>query len=338
MKIAVDAMGGDRAPEVIIQGAIDAVHEFDLPIILVGNQEILEKELARIRAPHRFIEIHHCSQVVGMDDDPIDVIRKKKDASVRVAFELVKNGVADAAVSAGNSGATLAAGTVVLGRMAGVERPGIAGIFPTLKGRTVIIDIGANVDCKPSFLYHFGIMAAAYAQEALKIPNPKVGLLSIGEEDSKGNDLVRRTHDLLKSAPLNFIGNVEGRDVFTGAADVIVCDGFVGNVVLKLSEGAVEAIGFMLREELKAGWLSRIGAWLSLGAYKRFRRKVDYAEFGGAPLLGIKGVGIISHGGSSPKAIKNAIGTAAGMIQADLTNRLQERLRQLGHPPSRSDT
>ena len=271
-----------------------------------------------------------------MNDDPIDVLRSKKDASVRVAFDLVKSGQADAAVSAGNSGATLAAGTVVLGRMTGVERPGIAGIFPTLKGQTVIVDIGANVDCKPSFLYHFGIMAAAYSQEALKISNPKVGLLSIGEEDSKGNDLVRRTHDLLKSAPLNFIGNVEGRDIFTGVADVIICDGFVGNVVLKLAEGAVEAIGFMLREELKVGWLSRVGTWLSLGAYQRFRKKVDYAESGGAPLLGIKGVGIISHGGSSPKAIKNAIKTAAGMIQSDLTNRLQDRLLQAGDLPPQS--
>ncbi len=328
MKIAVDAMGGDRAPEVIVQGTVDAANELGVSIILVGDRQALELELAKTEYASELVEIHHCTQVAGMAEAPIDVLRKKKDSSIRVAFDLVKSGRAGAAVSAGNSGATLAVGTVVLGRMPGVERPGIAGIFPTVKGKTVVIDIGANVDCKPSFLYQFGVMAEAYAQEALHINQPKVGLLSVGEEDSKGNDLVLRTRELFKGSTMNFIGNVEGRDVFSGTADVIVCDGFVGNVVLKLAEGVAELIEVRLRQELSKNLFSRLGTLLTLPAFKRFKKTVDYSEAGGAPLLGINGIGIISHGRSSPKAIKNAIRTAAEMIRAELPVHLEERLRQ----------
>ncbi|MEW5722283.1 MAG: phosphate acyltransferase PlsX [Thermodesulfobacteriota bacterium] len=331
MKIAVDAMGGDHAPEVIVQGAVAAAREWSLPLVLVGLEEAVRLELDRIGDwPRDLIEVHHCTEVAGMDEAPVEVLRRKKDSSVRVAFDLVKQGQAEAVVSAGNSGATLAVGTVVLGRIEGIERPGIAGIFPTIKGRTVVMDIGANVDCKPSYLYHFGLMASVYAREALGIQNPKVGLLSIGEEDTKGNELVKRAHELLRAGALNFIGNVEGRDVFAGKADVIVCDGFVGNVVLKLAEGLAEAIAQMLKDELEAGLLSRLGGLLALSGLKRLKKKVDYAEHGGAPLLGIKGVGIISHGLSSPKAIKNAIKCAADMVQADMPARLKENLETAG--------
>ena len=336
MDIAVDAMGGDRAPGVIVQGAVEAAREFGSSIVLVGDRQALETELSRHRIPDGLIKVHHASQVAGMDEAPIEVLRRKKDSSIRVAFELVKSGRASAAVSAGNSGATLAVGTVVLGRLRGVERPGIAGIFPTLCGRTVVMDLGANVDCKPSFLYQFGLMAEAYARETLRIARPRVGLLSIGEEDSKGNELVLRAHDLLKKGPLHFIGNVEGRDIFSGQADVIVCDGFVGNVVLKVSEGMAEAIGTSLKKELGRSLLSRIGTLFSARALAGFKKQFDYAELGGAPLLGINGVGIISHGGSSPKAIKNAIRNAAEMSSGDLPRRLEERL-QYDHPAREPD-
>lgn len=327
VKIAVDAMGGDRAPASTVQGAVAAARDYSLPVILVGQQAAIENELARVNVPADLVEIHHCTQVARMDEVPTDVLRHKKDSSIRVAFDLVKAGIAKAAVSAGNTGATLAVGAVVLGRLKGVERPGIAGTFPTLKGPTVVIDIGANVDCKPNFLYQFALMAEAYAQEVLEIPQPRIGLLSIGEEDSKGNELVVKAHELMRAGSFNFIGNVEGRDVFTGAADVIVCDGFVGNVVLKLAEGMAETIGHMIRDELTADFLSKTGAWLAKASFNRIKRRMDYAEYGGAPLLGIKGVGIISHGRSSAKAITNAIRCAADMVRADVPGRLQAKLR-----------
>ena len=310
----------------IVQGAVDAAREGGIPIILVGDQKSIERELGKTGAPSGLIEIQHCTQVAGMDEAPVDVLRRKKDASIRVAFELVKTGQASGVVSAGNSGATLAVGTVVLGRMLGVERPALAGIFPAIKGRTVVIDLGANVDCKPAFLYKFALMAEAYARVVLHVEKPRVGLLSIGEEDSKGNELVRQTHDLLRAGPLNFIGNIEGRDIFSGAADVVVCDGFVGNVVLKVSEGMAETIGIMLKKELLSGWYSRLGAFMSMGAFKRFRKRMDYSEYGGVPLLGLNGVGIISHGRSTPQAIKNAVFTAADMVREDILKKLQQSL------------
>ncbi|MFH1135930.1 MAG: phosphate acyltransferase PlsX [Pseudomonadota bacterium] len=328
MKIAVDAMGGDRAPQVVVEGALEAAKDYGLSVILVGDQETVNLELEKAGGPMDLIEVHHASQVAGMAEAPVEVLRQKKDSSVRVAFNLVKSGQAQAAVSAGNTGAALAVGTVVLGRMPGVERPGIAGVFPTLKGKTVVIDVGANVDCRPSFLYQFALMGEAYASEILGVQTPRIGLLSVGEEPSKGNDLVIRAHHLFREGPFNFIGNIEGRDIFAGAADVIVCDGFVGNVVLKLTEGVAEAIGIMLKKELKAGLVSSLGSLLSYGAFKRFKKKMDYSEFGGAPLLGINGVGIISHGGSTPKAIKNAIRTAAEMVRADLPAKVLDRIRR----------
>lgn len=320
-------MGGDKAPRDVVRGAVEAAEEYGLTVILVGDSGIIERELDEMGLPRNRVDICHCTEVAEMDESPAMVLRRKKDASIRVAFELVKSGEAQAVVSAGNSGATLAVGSYVLGRMSGVDRSGIAGIFPTLKGYSVVIDIGANVDCKPIFLYQFGIMASAYVSEIFNLENPRVGLLSIGEEDNKGNDLVRKAHEFFKGGDLNFIGNVEGRDVFAGSVDVIVCDGFVGNVVLKLAEGAAEVIAMMLKSELTAGFWSRLGAFFSQGAYRRFRKKVDYAETGGAPLLGIKGVAIISHGASSPRAIKNAIRTANDMVVLDLTSRLEARIR-----------
>jgi len=326
VKIAVDAMGGDQAPETIVQGSVEAVRELNVSVILVGDERALHKELAKTGPAESQITVKHCTEAALMDESPIEVLRHKKDASVRVAFNLVKSGEADAAVSAGNSGATLAVATVVLGRMNGVERPGVASILPSVRGQLIIIDVGVNVDCKPSFLLQFGVMAHAYAQAILKIEEPRLALLSIGEEDSKGNLLVRQTHDLFKKSSLNFIGNIEGRDLYSDQADIVVCDGFVGNVVLKLSEGLTEIIAGMLEDELKHGPWPPVDVMILRKLLNRFHKKVDYAEFGGAPLLGVRGIGIISHGRSSPKAIKNAIRTAAEFVRQKMPDRLQAGL------------
>jgi len=307
MKIAVDAMGGDNAPRVEVAGAVAAARELAVSIILVGDKDRLSAELAQHDAGDLDITIHHASEVVGMHDSASDAIRKKKDSSVRVAFELVKDGAADAVVSAGNSGATMAAGMFVLKRMSGIDRPAIAQVFPTLTGHTVVLDIGGNVDCKPVNLMQFAIMGEVYARHILGVKQPKVGLLSNGEEESKGNDLTRETSLLLREVAFDYAGYIEGRDIFAGKVDVVVCDGFVGNIVLKLSEGLAEAVGTMLKEEIKKSLVSKIGYLLSRSAFARFKKKVDYAEYGGAPLLGINGVGMICHGGSNVKAIKNAI-------------------------------
>jgi len=326
VKIAVDAMGGDRAPDAIVKGSVEAVREFDLSVILVGNKEIIERELAKSGEDRRNIEIEHCTQIVGNDESPMTVLRHKKDSSVRVAFNLVKSGRAQAAVSAGSSGATLAVATVVLGRIKGIERPAIATVLPSLEGQIVVIDVGATPDCKPSYLFQYGIMGHMHAQTVLGIERPRLALLSIGEETSKGNLLVRQVHDQFKASSLNFIGNIEGRDLFTGQADVIVCDGFVGNVVLKLSEGLAIVISGMLERELLTGSWPESYKILLKQAFERFQNKVDYAEFGGAPLLGIEGVGIVSHGRSSPKAIKNAIRNAAEFVSQNMVDRLRAGL------------
>lgn len=325
MNIAVDAMGGDYAPRVAVAGAVQAAAEMGIRITLVGNREAVAKELAcHPVADH--ISVHHCEESVRMDESPIKAVRQKKDSSIRVAFNLVKKGVADAVVSAGNSGATIAAGVLVLGRLEGVERPAIAGVFPGDKGCVVLIDVGANVDCRPTHLFQFGLMAHAFAGSCLDMDNPSIGLLSIGEESAKGNELVRTTRGLYEKSPFNFIGNVEGRDIFTGNAEIIVCDGFVGNVALKLSEGMAEAIIRLLRAELNRSFSGRIALMLGRRALGRFKRELNYEEYGGAPLLGINGLGIICHGGSSPDAIKNAIRLAAQYVDNRLLEKMRERM------------
>jgi glycerol-3-phosphate acyltransferase PlsX len=256
-----------------------------------------------------------------MDESPVDAIRKKKDASVLVAFDLVRQGLADAAVSAGNSGATMAAAVRKLGRMEHVSRPGIASIFPTLKKPVVMMDVGANVDCRPQHLFQFAVMASAFSH-IFDIERPRIGILSIGEEVGKGNTLVKETYARLAASSLNFVGNVEGRDVFQGNVDVIVCDGFVGNICLKLSEGLASAAMRMLKDEIMKSTIAKIGYLLARPAFRAFAKRVDYAEYGGAPLLGINGVGIIGHGKSSACAIKNAILEAAKMVEMQVTEKI----------------
>ncbi len=328
MRVAVDAMGGDNAPVVEVEGTIAAVREFGIPVILVGDTERIKLELANHDCKGLDIAVRHASEVVGMHDSAADAVRKKRDSSIRVAFELVKNGEAAAVVSAGNSGATMAAGMFVLKRLAGIERPAIAQVFPTLQGHTLVLDVGGNVDCKPIHLVQFAIMGEVYARLVLGAAQPKIGLLSNGEEESKGNDLTRETSSMLKNISLDYMGYVEGRDIFNGAVDVVVCDGFVGNVVLKLSEGLVESVGKMLKDEIMRSFLAKIGYLMAHQAFSRFKKKVDYAEYGGAPLLGINGVGMISHGGSNPKAIKNAIRFAHDYACKRVNQKVAEKLKE----------
>jgi len=324
MNIAVDAMGGDRAPQVAVLGAVQAASELGVDITLVGDREVVVKELAHHSSTDH-ITVHHCDEAVQMDEPPLKAVRQKKDASIRVAFNLVKKGISDAVVSAGNSGATLASGVVILGRLDGVERPAIASVFPGEKGYVILIDVGANVDCRPTHLFQFGVMAHAFASSCLGMVNPSIGLLSIGEEGSKGNELVRLTRGLYEESPLNFIGNVEGRDIFSGDVEIIVCDGFVGNVALKLSEGMGEAVARLLSTELKSSFFGRTALLFGRRSLDSFKRKLNYEEYGGAPLLGINGVGIVCHGQSSPSAIKNAIRLAVHYVNNGLLENMRKQ-------------
>ncbi|HTG00942.1 MAG TPA: phosphate acyltransferase PlsX [Nitrospirota bacterium] len=329
MKIAVDAMGGDYAPQAVVAGAVQAAKEFGTGIILVGVEQLIRKELDKYAAARTLpLEIQNATEVVDMHDSPATVFRRKKNSSIRVANDLVKSGKAAAVISAGHTGAAMSTSLFVLGRVEGVERPAIATLMPTVTGTSLILDMGANVDCKPYHLLQFAIMGDVYARNMLKNPNPRVGLLSIGEEETKGNELTKEAFKLLSETSLNFIGNVEGRDVMSGKADVIVCDGFIGNVVLKVSESVAEAIGTFLRKDIEKSFLSKIGYLLMRPAFNGLKRRVDYAEYGGAPLVGINGVSIISHGRSSDRAIKNAIRVAAELVKSDVTRRLQQGIEK----------
>ena len=313
--VALDAMGGDRGPNELSLGALQAVAVSDLEVTLIGDENQINAVLKDQKWQGDRIHVVHTSEVVSMHESPFEAVRKKKNASIVIAFDLLKNKKVDAVVSAGNSGATMAAAIKYLGRLKNISRPGIASIFPTLKGPVVVMDVGANVDCRPQHLFEFGAMAAAFSKGVLGIKKPRIGLLSIGEEGGKGNALVKEAHKLFTDSAFNFIGNVEGRDTFQGDVDVIVCDGFVGNVCLKLSEGLAEAVLSMLRDEISKGFMSKIGYLLAKKAFINFKKRVDYAEYGGAPLLGLNGVGIVCHGRSNAKAIKNAIFVAAELVQ-----------------------
>ncbi len=326
MKIAVDAMGGDKAPEVVVQGALEAASKFGIHVILVGREPLL-KGLIGTHKTNGYVSIHHCEDAVGMEESPLKALRKKKDSSIRVAFALAKEGLADAVISAGNSGATLAAGVLALGRIAGLERPAIASIVPTERGPIILIDAGANVDCRPAQLFQFGVMANAFGCSCLDMKKPKIALLNIGEEGSKGNELVRQTYELFEKSPMNFVGNIEGRDILTGDVKIVVCDGFVGNVALKLTEGTAESMARLMKRELMRTLLGRIAFVLGRKAFFRFARELSYEEYGGAPLLGVKGIGIICHGGSSAKAIANAINMAAQYARNQTVEKMSRELK-----------
>jgi glycerol-3-phosphate acyltransferase PlsX len=325
--IAVDAMGGDNAPKAEIEGAIEAARALPIRIILVGREEVLKRELAKHNWSGLAIEIRNATEVVTMEDSAAKAVRGKKDSSILVTSRLVRDGTAQGLVSAGNTGAVMATAKMVLGMVHGVHRPALASAFPTVTGNpVVVVDVGANVDCQPRMLAQFAVMGEVYSRVILKRDRPRVGLLSIGEEEQKGNDLTRAATPLLKALNLNFVGNVEGRDIYTGQTDVIVCDGFIGNVALKVSEGLVDVIKHMLKESLQATLARRLGALLARSAFMDFRKRVDYSEFGGAPLLGLRGVCIICHGRSTPKAIKNAIRVASEFASGRINEQIEEEL------------
>ena len=322
VKIAVDAMGGDNSPAVEVAGAVAACRRWGCQVVLVGDTDRIQAELSNHVTQGLSISIHHASEVVGMHDSPSDAVRKKKDSSIRVAFNLAKQGDACAVVSAGNSGAIMAAGMHVFGRVKGVERPAIGTSLPNLDDQTMVLDMGANVDCKPSHLYQFAVMGSIYVEHLLGKSRPRVGLLSNGAEEKKGNELTRETHQLLKTSKLNYLGYVEGGDVYNGSVDVVVCDGFVGNVLLKVSEGLARTIGTMLKSEIESRFLAKMGYFLSRPAFDAFKKKINPAEYGGAPLLGIAGTGIVCHGSSDPVAFSIAIRQAGEYANI----RLEEKL------------
>jgi glycerol-3-phosphate acyltransferase PlsX len=326
VRIAVDAMGGDKGPKVVVPGAIDAVlaRQGDARLLLVGREDEI-RPLVRGIDPAR-VEIVPATEVIDMHESPATAIRRKKDASITVALRLVREGRADAMVSAGNTGAVVASSLLTIGRLHGVSRPAIATLWPNKRSGAVVLDVGANHECTPKNLVQFAIMGSIFAEHHLGVPRPRVGLLNIGEERSKGNELVRDSYAMLEADPrVNFVGNVEGRDVFDGAADVVVCDGFVGNVILKFSESIYSFLAHMVRDEIRRGVLAKAGALLMTPAFRSIRSQLDYAEYGGAPLLGVKGVVIISHGKSSRRAIANAVLAAAKSINAGLNRHIEER-------------
>jgi phosphate acyltransferase len=313
MKIAVDAMGGDHAPREVVSGALLAARELNVPIVLVGQETRIREELARAGGGHPLVSVVHASEIVEMDESPAIAMRKKKDSSMRVGLNLVASGEVSSFVSAGNSGAVMAGALYILKKVEGIDRPAISATIPTPSGPIVLIDAGANVDCKPAHLEQFAFMGDAYARKILGIASPRIGVVSIGEEEGKGTDLTRETGEKLRNSRLNFVGNVEGRDFFAGKADVFVCDGFVGNVVLKTMEGMASALGQFLKAEIRKSYPAMLGALLAGGAIKKLKKKLDYTEYGGAPLLGVRGGVVICHGSSDAKAIKNGIRMAASL-------------------------
>ncbi len=334
MKIAVDAMGGDHAPREVVRGAVKAAREFDLSIVLVGREDAVRAELASADPPPGKVEVVHASEVVEMCETPGVAFRKKKDSSIRVGLTQVAEGKASSFMSAGNSGAVMAGALLVLRKIHGIDRPAITATIPTPTGPIVLIDAGANVDCKPSHLFQFGLMGEAYARKMLGIARPRVGLVSIGEEESKGTDLTRDTAALFRKTPVHFVGNVEGRDFFANKADVFVCDGFVGNVALKTMEGMASALGHFLKEEILRSWMARLGVVFAGGAIRQVRKRLDYAEYGGAPLLGVRGGVVICHGSSDARAVMTGIRMAGSLHRYGVEGDIARAIEGKGSDPA----
>lgn len=327
MNIAVDAMGSDNHPVPDVEGAVQAAREYGVSILLVGKPEVIERELARHETAGLSIEIVPASQVIEMREHPASAVKNKPDSSMVVGMNLVKEGRAAAFVSMGNTGGMLAAAIFRLGRIKGIKRPALSTVFPTMKGHTFLLDIGANADVKPEYLAQFALMGSVYAERVLGVPNPRVGLVSNGEEETKGSELVQAAHALLRQMPgINFIGNVEGRDIPLGKADVVVTDGFTGNVIIKVAEGFGKMMKSMIREELKGDPLSMVGGLLAKRAFDRISERTNYARYGGAPLLGVDGIVIIGHGSSTAFAVKNAVRVARAAVQQDIVTAIREGL------------
>jgi glycerol-3-phosphate acyltransferase PlsX len=326
VKIVIDAMGSDKAPVVEIEGAIQAVEEYDCELILVGDEGLVKRELDKRGGGRGKISIVHSPEHIEMNEPAALSVRRKRKSSIVMGLEMLKRDEADGFVSAGNTGAVVCAATLSLRLLPGVDRPGIAICIPTLTGTSVITDVGANIDPKPMHLLQYGIMADAYCRYILHKSNPTVGLLNVGEEESKGTEFIKETHTLLSESKLNFIGNIEGRDIYAGTADIVLCDGFVGNVILKVSESVVDTIVKLLKKEVRANVIATVGAALASSAFAELKKKMDYSEYGGAPLLGVDGRCIISHGSSNPKAIKNAIRVAGEFVTQGVNRHIVEEL------------
>ncbi len=323
-------MGGDYAPQTIIDGALAAARERQIGLLLVGDRPAIERELGRHRDAARLdIEVGEAAETIGMAESPAAALRRKPQASIRVATAAVADGRAAALCSAGNTGATVVAAHGAFGRIPGVDRPALATTIPTRNRAAVLLDVGANAECRPQHLVQFAAMGTVYARLALGLERPRVALLSIGEEETKGNDLTREAHRLLKAGPLHFIGNVEARDVYSGQADVIVCDGFTGNIALKVSEGLVEMVEDLLREEIRTT-LGGVGSFFSRSAFRQFRKRVDYSEYGGAPLVGLAGLCIVGHGRSSAKAVQNGVAMAARFAAYGFVQRIEQQIAAAG--------
>ena len=326
MKIAVDAMGGDYAPHEIVKGAILACQQLNASVILVGDQAALQAELSNYSLTGLNLEIVPASEVIAMDEHPGNAVKRKKDSSLVVANRLVKEGRAAAVISAGNTGAAMAASLFVIGRIKGIDRPAIATPMPTQKGVCVLLDAGANADCEPNNLLQFALMGSVYAERVLGLPNPQIGLLNIGEEETKGNKLTIEAHQLIKNSQLRFIGNIEGRQIHQGVCEVVVCDGFVGNTILKVTEGLAAVFSAEIKAAISSNPWSLLGGLMLKGSLAKFKAKLDYTEYGGAPLLGINGVSMICHGRSNAKAIMNAIRAAQKAATEDIIGKISKQL------------
>ena len=327
MKISLDAMGGDTAPETTVAGAVRAARELPVEVVLVGRRDAIERSLASYPKRPKNLSLVHATEVIGMDESPVASIRKKRDSSINVGLGLLKEKQVDAFVSAGNTGAVMSASMLLVGLLSGIERPGIAILLPGVKGDTLLIDVGANIDPRPIHLLQYALMGEAYARCVLGTSRPTVGLLNVGAEESKGTDFMKETYGLLEGSGVNFVGNVEGHDIFTGEYSVIVCDGFAGNVALKTAESLAHAIKALLRRSLAMSPITRLGAWLARDAFLQLRKEIDYAEHGGAPLLGVDGISIIAHGASSAKAIKNALRVAYESVRHELNKNMVDAIQ-----------
>jgi len=324
-RIALDAMGGDDAPQVIIDGAKAAIEKYDdIEITLVGKEAVLSP----LKDSHERLKLRYAEDTIEMCDQPVAAVRRKKDASMVVAMNMVRNKEAEAVITAGSTGAMIAGATLIIRRIEGVERPALAPVLPTLARGALLIDCGANVECRPSHLRQFGIMGSIYMENVMGIENPRVGLINNGTEDSKGTDLVKEAHALLKETNINYIGNMESREIMLGGCDVAVTDGFTGNIMMKFAEGMGKAIFSMLKKELMGSFISKIGAMLSKSAFKNMKKRMDYKEYGGALLLGVNGVAVKAHGNSDVRALVNAIGQARTAIAGDIVNKISRKIEE----------
>lgn len=330
MKIVVDGMGGDNAPYSTVEGVVNAIKEFNINIIITGDKNILEENFNKYDFDKSKLEIVHSSEIILNEDKPVKAIRAKKDSSMVVALNMVKDGKADAIVSAGNTGALLAGGLFILGRVNKLDRPALCSFMPTKDGMSVLLDAGANSDCKPRNLLEFAVMGEVYSSKILNIDKPKVAIVNIGEEEGKGNELSKKSYELLKSSDVNFIGNIEARNIPFGYTDVIVCDGFTGNVILKLAEGVVMSVFSILKETFLSSAKTKIGAFLLKNDLIKLKKNLDYTEYGGAPLLGVNGALIKAHGSSNGKALKNAIKQSIQFVDGNVLNEIKLKIDKLG--------